>query len=103
MAYNNDWMPGPRSDQLALCQVWNLYLTAARRTAWGVPQDQYNELVDLFDDAKALLQKAQNEAERTRYQNPPSVADFGTGVCAKRKLHLSACSGQPGYSGVHAA
>ena len=65
MAHNSDWMPGPRSEILGMCQVWNLYMTAARRTAWGVPQDQYNELVDLFDAAKALLQKAQNEAERT--------------------------------------
>ena len=61
----SDWMPGPRSDQLNMCRTWIGYLTAARRTAWGIPQDQFNELSDLFDTAQTLLRKAQDEAERT--------------------------------------
>jgi hypothetical protein len=46
-------------------RIWIEYLTAARRTAWGVPQDQYNELAGLFDAAQELLQKAMDKAERT--------------------------------------
>jgi hypothetical protein len=42
------------------------YLTAERRTAWGIPQDQFTELQTLFGVAETLLQKALDEAERTR-------------------------------------
>jgi hypothetical protein len=44
-------------------------------------------------------------ARRTAWgcHNPPSLADYGNGVCAKRKLHLSSCGGQHGYSRIHAA
>jgi hypothetical protein len=62
---NPDWLPRRRADQIAMCDSWIVYLTAARRTAWGVPQDQFNDLTDLFDTAKALLRQATDEDERT--------------------------------------
>jgi hypothetical protein len=65
MSQNSDWMPARRTDILEMGRVWIEYLTSARRTAWGVPQDQYNELADLFDTAQELLYKAMDEAERT--------------------------------------
>ncbi|MDR2632151.1 MAG: hypothetical protein LBC51_00820, partial [Treponema sp.] len=66
MAKNTDWMPGPRTGILAMCLSWILYLTAARRTAWGVPEAEFTELESLCSTAQDLLQKAQNDAERTR-------------------------------------
>jgi hypothetical protein len=48
-----------------LARKWTEYLTLARRTAWGIPQEQYNELAALLDAAQALLIKASDEAERT--------------------------------------
>jgi hypothetical protein len=57
MPYNTDWLPRPRTEILEMCRVWIEYLTAARRTAWGIPQDQYNEQVTLFDAAQELLYK----------------------------------------------
>ena len=92
MANYPSWLPGPRTEIIEMCRSWNEYLTADRRTAWGIPQAQYNELLALFDTAQAALRKAMDKAERTQYQNPPSVADFGAGVCALRKLHLSGYS-----------
>jgi hypothetical protein len=65
MAKTTDWMPGPRTEILEMCRVWTEYMTAARRTAWGVPQDQYNELADLLDAARELLQRVMDKAERT--------------------------------------
>jgi hypothetical protein len=62
---SNDWLPGPRAEILAMCHNWISYMTAERRTAWGIPQDQFTELQGLCDAADALLQKAQDEAERT--------------------------------------
>jgi hypothetical protein len=44
---------------------WTVYLTAARRTAWGISQDRYNELAELYEAAKAAYQKAQDDTRRT--------------------------------------
>jgi hypothetical protein len=60
-----DWLPGKRADQLAMCRNWLGYMTAEKRTSWGIPQDQFTELQTLFGAAATLLQKAQDEAERT--------------------------------------
>jgi hypothetical protein len=64
MAYNSDWFPGRRDDQITMCRNWTVIMTADVRTAWGVPQTQYNELSALFDAAKALLQQAES-SDRT--------------------------------------
>jgi hypothetical protein len=40
-------------------------MTETRRTAWGVPQAEFTELGSLHDAAEALLEKAENEDERT--------------------------------------
>jgi hypothetical protein len=48
-----------------MCRKWISYMTAERRTAWGIPQDQFTELQGLCDAADTLLQKAADEAERT--------------------------------------
>ncbi|MDR2633859.1 MAG: hypothetical protein LBC51_09625 [Treponema sp.] len=66
MAKSSDWMPGSRTGILAMCLSWILYLTEARRTAWGIPEAECTELGTLWSTAQALLQKAQNDAERTR-------------------------------------
>ena len=65
MSKTTDWLPGPRTEQLEMCRTWIEHMTAARRTAWGIPQDQYNELSTLFDAAQAILRKAMDKAERT--------------------------------------
>jgi hypothetical protein len=49
-----------------MCDNWIIYMTSARRTAWGVPQDQFTALSTLFDTAKELLRQAMDEDERTR-------------------------------------
>jgi hypothetical protein len=61
-----DWLPGKRADQLAMCRNWLGYMTAERRAAWGIPQNQFAELQGLYNTAEALLKKAADEAERTR-------------------------------------
>jgi hypothetical protein len=40
-------------------------MTTERRTAWGVPVAEFTELGTLFGAAQTLLQKSQDEAERT--------------------------------------
>jgi hypothetical protein len=49
-----------------MCLSWILYLTSVRRTACGIPGAECTELETLCSAARALLQKAQNDAERTR-------------------------------------
>jgi hypothetical protein len=65
MARSSDWLPGSRTGIQAMCRNWLAYMTAERRTAWEIPQDQFTELQTLFGAAETLLQKAQDEAERT--------------------------------------
>ncbi|MDR2185128.1 MAG: hypothetical protein LBO80_05595 [Treponema sp.] len=60
----SDWMPGRRADQLAMCQNWIIVMTAAKRTAWNIPQDQFTDLANHFDTAHELLQRAKS-SERT--------------------------------------
>jgi hypothetical protein len=48
-----------------MCRNWLAYMTAALRAAWGVPDAEFTLLRTLFNAAEALLQKAQDEAERT--------------------------------------
>jgi hypothetical protein len=59
-----------------MCNNWIIYMTSARRTAWGVPQDQFTELTNLYDTAKELLQKAMDEAERTSVVTAQCQAAF---------------------------
>jgi hypothetical protein len=47
-----------------MCLSWILYLTAARRTSWGIPDAEFMELKGLCSTARNLLRKAQNDAER---------------------------------------
>jgi hypothetical protein len=65
MAKTRDWMPGPRTEILAMCRNWLDYITAERQTDWGTPPAEFTELGTLFTAAQALLQKAMDEAERT--------------------------------------
>jgi hypothetical protein len=50
---------------MAICGGWLLHITPARRTAWGIPAEEFTALLALFDAAQTLLQQALNEAERT--------------------------------------
>jgi hypothetical protein len=61
---------------VALARNWTEYLTLARRTAWGVPQEQYNELANLLDTARTLLAQATDDAERTRVVTAKCRAAF---------------------------
>ena len=65
MAHYTSWLPGPRTEILEMCRSWIEYMTADRRTLWGIPQPQYNELLTLFDTAQAALRKAMDKAERS--------------------------------------
>jgi hypothetical protein len=60
-----DWLPGSRADQLTVASNWITDLTSARRTAWGIPQDQYNGLAELHGAAEAVLRKAHDDTQRT--------------------------------------
>jgi hypothetical protein len=65
MAKTSDWMPGPRAEILAMCRKWISYMTESIRAVWGVPLTEFVELEICFNTAQTLLQKAQDEAERT--------------------------------------
>jgi hypothetical protein len=64
MSKTTDWLPSGRTDQLTMCRNWTVVMTAEVRTAWGIPQAKYTELVNLFDTAQTLLRKAES-GERT--------------------------------------
>jgi hypothetical protein len=61
----SDWMPGARTEILAMCRNWISYMTPELRTAWRVPEAEFTALGTLDTNAQALLQKAMDEAERT--------------------------------------
>jgi hypothetical protein len=65
MAKYEDWMPGPRAKVLAMCRNWLAYMTTEQRTAWGIPDAEFTALTALFQAAEALLEKSEDEAERT--------------------------------------
>ena len=65
MAKSSDWLPGSRTDILAMCRKWLAYLIEALRIALGIPAAEFIELGNLFNKAETLLIKAQDEAERT--------------------------------------
>ncbi|MDR0601923.1 MAG: hypothetical protein LBG42_06030, partial [Treponema sp.] len=65
MPKSNDWVPSTRVEILAMCRNWNVYMTEARRTAWGVPADQFARLGDLWDEARTLLSRTKDPRERT--------------------------------------
>jgi hypothetical protein len=48
-----------------MCHSWIIYMTLERRTAWGVPAAEFTELGLFYATAQELLQKADNDAERT--------------------------------------
>jgi hypothetical protein len=65
MAKYVNWLPGGRSDQAEMCLNWINYMTAARRTAWGVAADQFTELGTIYADAQDVLQRAKDDTKRT--------------------------------------
>jgi hypothetical protein len=65
MAYNKDWLPAGRADQIVMCKNWISIMSPADvRTKWGIPTDEFQELGTRFAEAQALLQKAQS-SDRT--------------------------------------
>jgi hypothetical protein len=48
-----------------MCRNWLTYMTAERRTAWGVPDAEYNELEVLCSAAESILRKALDITERS--------------------------------------
>ena len=65
MAKSTDWYPTSRDARIAMATNWVAYITAARRTSWCVPQDQFNALADLRDAAAEVLGKARDDTQRT--------------------------------------
>jgi hypothetical protein len=65
----SDWLPNPRTEQLAMARNWIAKLTAEKRTAWGIPQDEFIELGTLFAAAQEALTRAQDDAQRTPVVN----------------------------------
>jgi hypothetical protein len=61
-----------------MCRNWISYMTPELQTAWGGPANQFTELGNLFTAAEALLQKAQDEAERTHVITVECQAAFKT-------------------------
>jgi hypothetical protein len=49
-----------------MSRTWIEYLTAERRTAWGIPPERFTELTGLFEAARILLRRTGDETERTR-------------------------------------
>jgi hypothetical protein len=84
MTIRKDWVPGPRTEILEMCRVWIEYLTAARRTAWGIPQERYNELASLSGTAQDLLYKVMDKAERTHVITVQCQAAFKALTAAMR-------------------
>ena len=81
-----DWLPRSRDGQLTMASNWTIYLTAARRTAWGIPQDRYNQFTGLYDAAKAALQKAKDDTQRTPVVTEECRETFGAQEEAMRFL-----------------
>jgi hypothetical protein len=48
-----------------MCRNWIAYLTPPIQTAWSIPPAEFTALGTLFNAAQTLLQKAEDEAERT--------------------------------------
>jgi hypothetical protein len=48
-----------------MCRAWIAYITAERRTLWGISAEEWTALQSLFATAEEWLQKAQDVAERT--------------------------------------
>jgi hypothetical protein len=65
MANRGDWMPAPRAGILAMAHEQIQYMTAERRTAWGVPTDKFTEYGMCYSAAQTALQKVMDKAERT--------------------------------------
>ena len=65
MATSSDWVPSTRAEVLAMCRKWMLYISQTLRIAWGIPETEFMELGNLFTTAETLLQKVQDESERT--------------------------------------
>jgi hypothetical protein len=59
------WLPPSRNGKVSLCQIWIDYLTAARRSAWGISAEEWALLNNLFDNARDWLAKALDIPERT--------------------------------------
>jgi hypothetical protein len=59
-----DWIPGSRNGILAMVKNHISYMTAERRTAWGIPQDRFIEYGTAYAAAQAALAKVENTPER---------------------------------------
>ena len=65
MAKSTDLYPTSRDARIAMAANWVAYLTAARQTAWGIPQEQFTAPAGLQDAAAAVLRKTRDDAQRT--------------------------------------
>jgi hypothetical protein len=96
-------MPRPRDGILAMCRNWTGYITEARRTAWGIPQEQLTELVNRFNTAEALLRKDLDADERTRVVAARCRAAFKSLTAYMRSFRSQYCRIPPLSGGDWAA
>jgi hypothetical protein len=64
MAKSNDWLPGSRTEILAMAQDQIAYMTPERRAAWGIPAAKFVEYDDAVTAAQEALEKVMNVPER---------------------------------------
>jgi len=75
MAKSSDWLPGSRTEQLAMARRWNNVL-AEKAAAWSVPTAVVNNLLLLTADADDAIQRA-GSSERNTVINQQVRTAFG--------------------------
>jgi hypothetical protein len=61
-----------------MCLNWINYMTSDRRTAWNIPTAAFTALGTEFDAARTLLQKAMDDAQRTKVITAQCAEAFKT-------------------------
>jgi hypothetical protein len=74
MAYNRDWYPRKRDDQLAMIKNW-LVVLGTKASVWGVPETEVTALQGLAGNAQILLNKAKS-SDRTKVITRQCTAAF---------------------------
>jgi hypothetical protein len=82
-----EWFPNSRAEIITMCLNWTNYMTTARRTAWGIPAADFTALGTEFDAARTILQKANDETQRTPVITAQCKTAFETLAARMRFFH----------------
>jgi hypothetical protein len=82
-----DWLPESRDGIITMCLNWINYMTSERRTAWGIPQEDFTSLGTEFDAARTILQKSKDDAQRTQVVTAQCKAAFDVLKTRMRFFH----------------